>query len=77
MAERRKQSVNGMTTGVIWQQILFFFLPILVGSLLQQLYNTADAMVVGRFVGTAALSAVGGTTNTIINLIIGFFVGLS
>ena len=77
MAERRKQSVNGMTAGVIWQQILLFFLPILVGSLLQQLYNTADAMVVGRFVGTAALSAVGGTTNTIINLIIGFFVGLS
>ena len=77
MAKIRKQSVNGITEGVIWQQILIFFLPILVGAFLQQLYNTADAMVVGRFVGTAALSAVGGTTNTILNLIIGFFIGLS
>ncbi len=68
---------NGITQGVIWQQITLFFLPILVGSFLQQLYNTADAVVVGRFVGTAALSAVGGTTNLILNLIIGFFIGLS
>ena len=45
MAERRKQSVNGMTTGVIWQQILLFFLPILVGSLLQQLYNIFQLIV--------------------------------
>ena len=77
MAKNRKQSVNGITEGVIWQQLVLFFLPILVGAFLQQLYNTADAMVVGRFVGTAALSAVGGTTNTILNLIIGFFIGLS
>ena len=77
MAKKGKQTVNGITEGVIWQQILIFFLPILVGAFLQQLYNTADAMVVGRFVGTAALSAVGGTTNTILNLIIGFFIGLS
>ena len=77
MARNRKQNVNGITEGVIWQQIMLFFMPILVGAFLQQLYNTADAMVVGRFVGTAALSAVGGTTNTILNLIIGFFIGLS
>ena len=77
MAKKGKQTVNGIIEGVIWQQILIFFLPILVGAFLQQLYNTADAMVVGRFVGTAALSAVGGTTNTILNLIIGFFIGLS
>lgn len=77
MAKVRKQSVNGITEGVIWKQLLIFFLPILVGAFLQQLYNTADAMVVGRFVGTAALSAVGGTTNTILNLVIGFFIGLS
>lgn len=77
MAKNRKQNVNGILEGVIWQQIMLFFLPILVGAFLQQLYNTADAMVVGRFVGTAALSAVGGTTNTILNLIIGFFIGVS
>ena len=55
MAKKAKQSVNGITEGVIWQQLLIFFFPILLGAFLQQLYNTADAMVVGRFVGTAAL----------------------
>ena len=77
MVKERKRTVNGITEGVIWQQIMIFFFPILVGAFLQQLYNTADAMVVGRFVGPAALSAVGGTTNNILNLIIGFFIGLS
>ena len=43
----------------------------------QQLYNTADAVVVGHFVGKQALAAVGGTTSTPINLLVGFFVGLS
>ena len=52
MAKKAKQSVNGITEGVIWQQLLIFFFPILLGAFLQQLYNTADAMVVGRFVGT-------------------------
>ncbi len=77
MPKKGKQMVNSITEGVIWQQVMIFFLPILVGAFLQQLYNTADAMVVGRFVGTAALSAVGGTTAVILNLIIGFFIGLS
>ncbi len=77
MPKKGKQMVNSITEGVIWKQVMIFFLPILVGAFLQQLYNTADAMVVGRFVGTAALSAVGGTTAVILNLIIGFFIGLS
>lgn len=77
MAENRKLTVNGMTQGVIWKQILLFFLPILGGSFLQQLYNTADAVIVGKFVGTAALSAVGGTTGLILNLVIGFFIGFT
>uniref|UniRef100_UPI003AEF6D7C MATE family efflux transporter n=1 Tax=Enterocloster sp. TaxID=2719315 RepID=UPI003AEF6D7C len=51
--------------------------PILFGTFFQQLYNTADAVVVGRFVGKQALAAVGGTTSTLINLMVGFFVGLS
>ena len=72
-----KRTANAITEGVIWQQLLLFFFPILLGTFFQQLYNTADAMIVGRFVGKEALSAVGGTTNTIINLLIGFFVGLS
>ncbi len=72
-----KRTANAITEGVIWKQLLLFFFPILLGTFFQQLYNTADAMIVGRFVSKEALSAVGGTTNTIINLLIGFFVGLS
>lgn len=68
---------NAITEGVIWQQILIFFFPILFGTFFQQLYNTADAMIVGKFVGKEALSAVGGTTGTLINLLVGFFVGMS
>ena len=52
-----------------------FFLPIALGTLFQQLYNTVDAVVVGRFVGKEALAAVGGSSGQIINLVVGFFVG--
>lgn len=68
---------NQITEGVIWKQLLFFFFPILLGTLFQQLYNTADTVVVGRFVGTQALAAVGGSTGQIVNLIVNFFVGLA
>ncbi len=68
---------NQITEGVIWKQLLLFFFPILFGTFFQQLYNTADAVIVGRFVGKEALAAVGGPTGTLINLLIGFFIGLS
>lgn len=68
---------NQITEGVIWQQLLLFFFPILFGTFFQQLYNTVDAIVVGRFVGKEALAAVGGPTGTLINLLVGFFVGLA
>ena len=68
---------NQITEGIIWQQILLFFFPILFGTFFQQLYNAADAMIVGRFVGKEALSAVGGSTGMLTNMIVGFFVGLS
>ena len=79
MFQKKNEAVvrNGITEGVIWQQLLLFFFPILFGTFFQQLYNTADAMIVGKFVGKEALSAVGGTTGTLINLLVGFFVGLS
>ena len=70
-------AINGITEGAISKQLLLFFFPILFGTFFQQLYNTVDAIVVGRCVGKLALSAVGGTTSTIINLFIGFFTGLS
>ncbi len=68
---------NAITEGVIWKQLLLFFFPILFGTFFQQLYNAIDAIIVGRYVGKEALSAVGGSTNTVIQLIVGFFVGLS
>lgn len=75
--ERSVSQGNGITEGVIWKQLLLFFFPILFGTFFQQLYNTADAVIVGRFVGKEALAAVGGSTAMIINLLVGFFVGLS
>ena len=68
---------NGITEGVIWKQLLAFFFPILFGTFFQQLYNTVDAVIVGNFVGKEALAAVGGSTGTLINLLVGFFTGLS
>lgn len=72
---RERQS--DMLEGSVIRPILLFFFPILFGSLFQQLYNTVDAMVVGNFVGKAALGAVGGATATFIELCVGFVVGLS
>ncbi len=68
---------NGITEGVIWKQLLGFFFPILLGTLFQTLYNTADAIIVGNILGKEALAAVGGGTSTTINLVIGFFTGLA
>ena len=77
MARRGNGAVNSITEGNIWQQVLLYFFPILLGTFFQQMYNTVDAVIVGQFVGTQALAAVGGTVGTLINLLVGFFVGLS
>ena len=68
------QARNSLLTGVVWKQLLVFFLPIAAGTCIQQLYNAVDGLIVGRFVGTIALAAVGGSSAQIINLLIGFFV---
>ena len=65
-----------LLNGVIWQQILLFFFPVLFGTLFQQLYNTVDAIVVGNYIGKEALAAVGGSTGTLLNLVTGFCIGL-
>ena len=51
-----KGKVNQITEGVIWKQLLLFFFPIVFGTFFQQIYNTADTIVVGRFVGKQALA---------------------
>ena len=68
---------NNITEGVIWKQLLLFFFPLLFGTFFQQLYNTVDAVVVGQFVGKEALAEVGGASAMVINIFVGFFVGIS
>lgn len=68
---------NDLTQGSILKSLLRFFFPILFGMLFQQLYNTVDAVVVGRVVGPEALAAVGGSPAVIINLVIGIFTGMA
>ena len=76
MNESAKTS-NQITEGVIWKQLLLFFFPLLFGTFFQMLYNTTDTIIVGRFIGTTALSAIGGAPAMIINLLIGALTGLS
>lgn len=64
-----------MTEGPIAPIILKFFFPILLGTFFQQMYNLADTIIVGRFVGTYALAAVG-ATGSLMNMVNGFFVGI-
>lgn len=68
---------NQITEGIIWKQLLIFFVPIAVGTLFQQLYNTVDAIIVGRFVGKEALASVGGSASVISYQVVAFFTALS
>ena len=68
---------NLMTEGVIWKQMLGFFFPILLGTFFQQMYNTADALIVGRTLGESALAAVRGSAGIITMTVVGFFGGLT
>ena len=66
-----------LTEGSVWRKLLIFFLPIAAGTIIQQLYNAVDGLIVGRFVGTEALAAVGGSSAQIINVLVGFFVAMT
>ncbi len=68
---------NPIISGPIWKQLLTFFFPILFGSFFQQMYNTVDAIIVGQFVGKAALAAVGGSTSVLISILVNLFMGIS
>lgn len=63
-----------MTKGNIWKLLIIFSIPLILGNLLQQMYNTADSIIVGNFVGSNGLAAVGSGT-ALINLIIAFSQG--
>ncbi len=70
-----RNSKNILLSGGITKALLLYFLPIWFGTLFQQLYNTVDTWVVGRFVGTQALAAVG-STGAFVSLLVGLFTGL-
>ncbi len=74
---KKADTNEAMLTGSISKSIMTFFFPILIGTFFQQLYNTVDAAIVGQYAGKAALSSVGGSSGIIINLVVGFFTGLS
>ena len=71
-----KSTARDMTRGSIVKQLVLFSLPLMLGNVFQMLYNTVDSVVVGNFVGTQALAAVGSTT-MIVNIMVFFFNGFS
>ncbi len=73
---QKQEKITRMTEGTIWKQILAFAFPIFLGNLFQQLYNTADSLIVGNFLGSNALAAVSSSGNLIF-LMVGFFNGIA
>ena len=73
---RRSRRETNMTEGSISRHLIDFAMPLLIGNIFQQLYNTVDTWVVGNYVSNEAFSAVG-TVGPIINMLIGIFMGLS
>ena len=65
-----------MTEGSIWKKIIAFAVPLFLGNLFQQLYNTADSLIVGNFLGSNALAAVSSSGNLIF-LMVGFVSGIA
>ena len=76
MGLKKLFSAKDMTQGAPWQRILEFSIPMLLGNVAQQLYNTADSVIVGIFVGDNALAAVG-SAMPILNLLLALFVGIA
>lgn len=70
------KTVKPMTTGSISRQMIFFALPLLLGNLFQQMYNTVDSLIVGNFLGSSALAAVS-ASGSMISMLIGFLSGIS
>lgn len=73
----QKDSNNKIVEGSIWKGMLSYFWTLLLGAFFQQFYNTVDAVIVGKAVGSDGLAAVGGSAAMVVNLFVGFFMGLS
>ena len=73
---KKSKNTIDMTHGALWNKILLFALPLAASSILQQLFNSVDTAVVGRFASSRALAAVG-STSSFISLMINLFIGIS
>ena len=71
-----EKTVKPMTDGSIWKRMTFFALPLMLGNLFQQMYNTVDSLIVGNFLGSSALAAVS-SSGSLIFMLIGFLSGIS
>ena len=76
--EKKENSLyNPITERNISKEMIRFFLPLMIGTFFQLLYNTADSVIVGRFVGKEALAAVGGSAAILVNVFVGGLTSLS
>ena len=76
METGKKVKTLDMTQGGVVKAILLFSIPLLIGNIFQQLYNTADSVIAGNFISKQALAAIG-SSNSLINLLIGLFLGIA
>ncbi len=72
-----QRNSKDLTQGNIWKKLILYFLPLAAGTIFQQLYNAVDGLIVGKYVGTIALAAVGGSASLIAYALITFFIGLT
>lgn len=70
------KTMEPMTSGAIWKRMILFALPLMLGNLFQQMYNTVDSLIVGRFIGSSALAAVS-SSGSLISMLIGLLSGIS
>lgn len=74
---KENTAINPITEGKIGKEMILFFLPLMFGTFFQLLYNTADSVIVGQFVGKEALAAVGGSAAILVNVFVGGLTSLS
>ncbi len=68
---------HDLTQGPVWGKLFSFFIPIAVGAVVQQLYNTVDALIVGKYCGAESFAAISGSVSQILSLMVGSFIALT
>ena len=71
------ENKHDLTEGPVWGKLFSFFVPIAIGGIVQQLYNTVDALIVGKYCGAESFAAISGSVTQILNLMVGAFIALT